>query len=46
MKKSLIALIIFVALLGASFMWLLAQSSPDNANSDIIQTELPDSFEK
>lgn len=44
-KLGLVAALILFLLVGI-FMWLLAESGPENANSETITIELQDNFEK
>jgi len=46
MKKALIIIVPIVVLFVFGFFWLLSKSSPENAPTDVITVELPDTFEK
>jgi len=46
MKKLGIAIALILFVLVGGFVWLVGQSSPENADSSTITIELPDNFEK
>jgi len=46
MKKLGALLFILLLIGGAAFLWLLSQSGPDNANSEVITVDIQDKFEK
>lgn len=46
MKKLLIAILLLALLLGGLFLWLLADTGPDNAPQDLRVIELPDTYER
>lgn len=46
MKKLGLALLLILIFAGALFFWLLSQSAPENANSDVITVDIEDNFER
>jgi len=46
MKKLGLALLLILIFMAALFFWLLSQSAPENANSEIITIDVEDNFER
>lgn len=46
MRKMTVALIAVIVVIGVLFLWLLAGTAPEDANSVPVTIELEDSFER